>query len=216
MQGSSKLSTALWTMHQLTITSEHIISKSSTKILAAKMSQRLDYEVFPKSERLIFKCGARDKMFSAQYHVFGESWQFCKDGVLPTGNGRPFLGDMLALAMTSDLLPLKQGWRSESIIVYAELELMTCATCHKPAMEVCNGCRRICHCGSTCQHFDWKRHKPLCKAAASSEELLDADQGNTVVECSSEARDRYLQLECLAERGDTYFHSTPLHKCSFE
>jgi hypothetical protein len=37
-----------------------------------------------------------------------------------------------------------------------------CATCSKPAKNVCGGCKSIRYCSVECQRADWTRHKVEC------------------------------------------------------
>eukprot|EP00930_Biecheleria_cincta_P060282 TRINITY_DN45960_c0_g1_i1.p1 TRINITY_DN45960_c0_g1~~TRINITY_DN45960_c0_g1_i1.p1 ORF type:complete len:860 (-),score=97.76 TRINITY_DN45960_c0_g1_i1:226-2805(-) len=137
------------------------------QIQHANLSQSLDYAVFPKSGRLVFTCDAAKTMYSVCYHVFGRAAPCGAQNLGTTANA--FFGDLLSLAMTSDRLSLKSGWCSETIEVHAELELLVCPCCNKPAHYVCE-CQRISYCISACQKNDWKRHKILCKQLRSKQD----------------------------------------------
>ncbi|KAJ6552023.1 hypothetical protein DFH09DRAFT_988435, partial [Mycena vulgaris] len=49
---------------------------------------------------------------------------------------------------------------------------LACHKCWKEKdvqLSRCGGCRRISYCGTECQNYDWKAHKPMCKALSSLE-----------------------------------------------
>ncbi|KAJ6518318.1 hypothetical protein C8R47DRAFT_1312737 [Mycena vitilis] len=49
---------------------------------------------------------------------------------------------------------------------------LACYRCFKEEevhLSRCSGCRRISYCSADCQKFDWKDHKPMCKALSGIE-----------------------------------------------
>lgn len=129
---------------------------------------KMEHVVYPQeNERFLFRSERYDRHFSVRYHVLGRDIE----------NGGPVLnlihrknrqgfGDVLAVALTGSQEELWKGsgWCNESIVVFAELELLTCAACGHSASSACKTCRRIVYCSRECQTKDWPRHKKICSA----------------------------------------------------
>ena len=78
------------------------------QIEQAGLNRFLDHEVFPKSGRMLFRCDVAGKMCAVRYHVFGRDGEASGAQYLGS-DANPSFGDLIALAMTSDRLSLKQA-----------------------------------------------------------------------------------------------------------
>jgi len=121
-----------------------------------------EHIMHPQNERFLIRCGVPCKMYSVRFHVYGQD--VAEHGFFDlTGDGITDYGDLLLVSMLKSLPILKPGWCSESVVAFAEMQLMKCAHCGEFASTVCHSCSMICYCSDSCREADLSRHQSHCQ-----------------------------------------------------